>query len=445
MARQQNTPTIPLPSSWPSCVKSAMLNVIALALYAVTYTRSWAVNCPVARVRLKAENDQLRQEVALLTEEIYIKDARMERVDPQKRPHYGPTERMAILELRAARAWSGQRTADVFLVTAATISSWLKRVDEEGCTALVQIREPVNKFPDFVRYAVQRLKTLCPKLGKVKIAEILCRAGLHLGATTVGRILKEKPSPTPREARETTDRVVTAKEPNHVWHIDLTTVPTGGGFWAPWRPLALPQCWPFCWWLAVVIDHYSRRAMGFAVFLKRPKSVTVRTFLGKMIARVHASPKYVICDKDRVFWCGDFKRWCRRKGTRPRSGAGGQHGSIAVVERFIKSIKEQGTRQILIPRRRAGLRRELNSLLAWYNENRPHAALAGRTPNELYFRLRPANRRPRLEPRQRWPRRAPCAGPRTLIAGQPGDRFTLEVDFHGGARHLPLVSLKRAA
>jgi len=38
-----------------------------------------------------------------------------------------------------------------------------------------------------------------------------------------------------------------------------------------------------------------------------------------------------------------------------------------------------------------------------------------------------------------------AGGPRTLIAGQPGNRFTLQVDFHGGARHLPIVSLKRAA
>ena len=30
-------------------------------------------------------------------------------------------------------------------------------------------------------------------------------------------------------------------------------------------PFALPQCWPFSWWLAVVMDHYSRRVMGFAV------------------------------------------------------------------------------------------------------------------------------------------------------------------------------------
>jgi len=238
---------------------------------------------------------------------------------------------------------------------------------------------------------------------------------------------------------------VTAREPNQVWHVDLTTVPTGAGFWAPWVPFALPQCWPFCWWLAIAIDHYSRCAIGVGVFPKRPTSLAVRTFLGSMIARANATPKYVICDKDSIFWCGEFKRWCCRKRIRPRCGAVGQHGSIALIERFIRAMKDEATRRILVPQRRSNFARELTHFVAWYNAYRPHAALAGRTPNELYFRLRPANRRPRLEPRQRWPRRAPCAGPPTLIAGQPGDRFTLEVDFHGGARHLPVVSLKRAA
>ncbi|MHC4091543.1 MAG: hypothetical protein ACYSVY_14940 [Planctomycetota bacterium] len=124
MAKHQNSRTIAVPSGWPRQVKSAMLHVIALAQYAVAYTRSWAVDGRITRVRLKAENDHLRQQVGLLTEEIRIKDARMKRVDPQKRPHCLPTERMAILELRAARAWSVQRTAEAFLVTAATIASW---------------------------------------------------------------------------------------------------------------------------------------------------------------------------------------------------------------------------------------------------------------------------------------------------------------------------------
>lgn len=186
MAKQANQSRIPLPHGWPQRVKSAMLHVISLAQFALAYTRGWAANSQIARVRLKAENDQLRQHAALLTEEIRIKDARMKRIAALNRPHYAPTERMSILELRPVRRWSAQQTAEAFFVTAATIAFWMKRIDEEGANTLVQIREPVNKFPDFVRYAVQRLKALCPSLGKAKIAETLCRAGLHLGTTPSG-------------------------------------------------------------------------------------------------------------------------------------------------------------------------------------------------------------------------------------------------------------------
>ena len=117
----------------------------------------------------------------------------MARIDCHKRPHYPAVERMAILELKAARGWSLTQTAKAFLVTPATVRFWLKRIDESSPSALVRMPEPVNKFPDFVRYIVQRLKRLCPTLGKVKIAQTLARAGLHLGSSTVGRILKEKP------------------------------------------------------------------------------------------------------------------------------------------------------------------------------------------------------------------------------------------------------------
>jgi hypothetical protein len=88
-----------------------VLHVIGLAQYATVYTRSWAANSPNDRMRLKTENDRLEAEVALLEEEIRIKDARLLCLDPRKRPQYPPTERMAILELRAARSWSRRRGA----------------------------------------------------------------------------------------------------------------------------------------------------------------------------------------------------------------------------------------------------------------------------------------------------------------------------------------------
>src|SRR5271167_4566373 len=115
MSSKSKPAEIPLPKGWGASVKSAILHIIALAQYALTYSRSWAADSSNERVRLKAENDRLTQEVALLREEIRIKDVRMAQIDPQRRPHYLPTESMAILELRAARGWSLEQAAKVFL------------------------------------------------------------------------------------------------------------------------------------------------------------------------------------------------------------------------------------------------------------------------------------------------------------------------------------------
>jgi hypothetical protein len=106
--------------------------------------------------------------------------ARMARIAPANRPHYPPTERLAILALKAARGWNNAQTARAFLLTDMTIASWLKRIDESGSDALVRLPEPVNRFPDFVRQVVQQLKCVCPTMGKVRIAQMLARAGLRL-------------------------------------------------------------------------------------------------------------------------------------------------------------------------------------------------------------------------------------------------------------------------
>lgn len=73
--------------SRPTHVRSGMLHVIALAQYATASTRSWAANSLNSRIRLQAEVDRLRQQVALNREEIRIKDARMASIAPLRRPH----------------------------------------------------------------------------------------------------------------------------------------------------------------------------------------------------------------------------------------------------------------------------------------------------------------------------------------------------------------------
>lgn len=444
MTLRSSPPNIELPKFWPDRVRTAMLHVISLAQYATAYTRSWAANAPLPRVRLKAENDRLKQEVSLLGEEIRIKDARMLKIPAHRRPHYSPTERLAILELRAARGWSQQKTAKAFHISLPTIATWMKRVNESGPNALLQLPVVVNRFPDFVAHAVVRLKRLCPQLGKVKIAQMLARAGLHLSPTTIGRMLKSPPQP-PRKNRITRpSEPLEAAKPNDIWHIDLTAVPIGG-FWTSWRPFALPQSWPFCRWVAVILDQYSRRVVGIGVYQQNPTSIEMRQLLGRTIQQTGAEPQTLISDKGSQFTADGFNGWCEKRSITPRFGALGKHNSIALIERFNGTLKREWMRRILVPLNRRKFRESLMAFIGWYNQHRPSESLDGKTPDEVYYSKRAANQKPRLEPRERWPRKSKCASPNTLVAGQPGDAFTIDVGCVGGNKHLPIVTLNRAA
>ena len=123
----------------------------------------------------------------------------------------------------------------------------------------------------------------------------------------------------------------------------------------------------------------------------------------------------------------------------------GQHGRIAVVERFIQTVKVECTQRLLVSLRSATFRQDLSWFTVWYNQHRPHTTMGGRTPEEVYLPQRPANRSPRFEPRALWPRPARCALPQVLVKGQPGVRLELKVSYQHARRHLPLAAVRRAA
>jgi hypothetical protein len=86
---------IQLPKSWTFQVRSAVLHMISPARFGLTYSRGWAADSANTRLRLKAALERAEEEIALLREELRIKDVRMAQLPPHRRPYYPPVERIA--------------------------------------------------------------------------------------------------------------------------------------------------------------------------------------------------------------------------------------------------------------------------------------------------------------------------------------------------------------
>jgi len=441
---------IPLPEAWPAHAKSAVIAAVGLARFGLLHVRGWAANSPLERARLRSENDRLRAEVQMLRRELEIKDRRMARIPPERRPHYLPEDRLGILALRAARGWSCAETARRFLVVDATIRLWTRRCDEDSPQALVRTPEPVNRFPECVTAIVQQLAVALPSAGKRRIADLLARAGLHLSRATVQRRLREpvvtpprlEPSPGVPEVstknEPTKPRSVIANDPGHVWSADLTVAPIAGGLWAPWLPCwCVAQRWPFAWWLLLVVDQFSRAIVHVAVFRSQPSARQVCDALDEAVAVATGPPRYMVTDQGGQFG-EDYRDWCASYGVRPRFGAIGKTGSIAVTERLIRTVKSEGLRRFLLPLRKAQMLDETALVARWYNEQRPHRRHDGATPDEIRTGRLPATELPRFETRR-------CVPVAHALRASQGASLELRVDYLEGRKHLPLVSLRRAA
>jgi hypothetical protein len=108
----------------------------------------------------------------------------------------------------------------------------------------------------------------------------------------------------------------------------------------------------------------------------------------------------------------------------------GQHGSIAVIERFFLTLKSEAMRVIMVPLSLAAIRAELTAFAGWYDAYRPHQSFGGRTPAEFYEGLERADQRAARE---------------SVILLTSGKQLALEVSYLEGRKHLPIVELRAAA
>jgi len=170
------------------------------------------------------------------------------------------------------------------------------------------------------------------------------------------------PRPPGREPRS-----IPAWYPNHVWSVDLTTVKRWG-------------LWPT--FVVVAIDHFSRRVVA-ARPLDGPNAGWVADELEAAFEKL-GQPKHIITDRGSVFTGRTFRELLNRWNVKHRLGAVGQHGSIAVTERVIETLKYEWLRPVPLVKGFDHLERLCAGFADWYNNWRPHMSLDGQRPGDIY-------------------------------------------------------------
>jgi transposase InsO family protein len=447
-------PEVPIPPHWSEPIKHAYLAAFSLAHHVLFAVRSIVHYSPPYAARAELTRERLEAELALCKEQLRLVKARLAKIPAQRRPFYGNADRFAILKVKESAGWSFDRVAREFLLSADTIRNWVKALHDDS---LVAPPAPVNKFPDFVEALTQQLKSVFPLLGVRAIADYLARGGVHLSVSSVRRFLArplkkrpEPPEPARKKATRDTGHVVTAKRPGHVWHLDITTVPVSRGLALIGWPFAFPKKFPFCYSVVTVLDHFSRKVLAQKAFLQEPKASDVVCVLEHARACAGGPPGHIISDKGPQFWNHQAKepaelyaKWLDAHDVKPRFGAIGKKGSIAIIERYFGTLKRQGTRCFLVPLLPRLMQEELDIFADWYNTIRPHQALQGRTPDEVWRLEKTASEKLRLETRERYPisKGADAEGCATTRV----ENLALDARCFRGRSHLPQVALRIAA
>jgi putative transposase len=215
--------------------------------------------------------------------------------------------------------------------------------------------------------------------GRPRVHAELAHQGVHVGGKRVARLMRAaglvgchrrklrgltRQDPQAAPAPDLVDREFTASEPNQLWCSDVTYVPTLAG-------------WLY---LAVVIDVFSRRVVGWSMNGNRKTDLVVNAV--RMAVHNRGAVAGVIHHSDRGGEYTSHALECelRLRGIRPSMGSVADCYDNALAESFFASLETE-----LFDRSRFETHREARMAIfdyieAFYNRKRLHSSLGYLSP-----------------------------------------------------------------
>jgi putative transposase len=246
--------------------------------------------------------------------------------------------------------------------------AWLTRPASARATTDAVLTKQVHGIHACTRgtYGVPRvhaeLRAQGVRVGRKRVARLMRAAGL----AGVSRRKRVVTTVRDREARRVADLVTrnfTASGPNRLWVADITYIPTWAGFL----------------YLAVVLDTWSRRIVGWAM-ATHLRTELVLDALNMALAQRRPADVIHHSDQGCQYTSIAFGQRCREMGVRPSMGSVGDAYDNAMCESFFATLECE-----LLDRQR--FKNQVEARLAvfdfiegWYNPHRRHSALAYESP-----------------------------------------------------------------
>jgi putative transposase len=214
--------------------------------------------------------------------------------------------------------------------------------------------------------------------GAPRIHAELADAGVRVGSKRVARLLRAiglrgvsrrkhprttKRRPATRPAADLVQRDFSATGPNQLWVADVTYVPSWSGFL----------------YLAVVVDAWSRRVVGWSMTSHLRTSLVLGAL--EMAIR-QRRPTRVIhhSDQGSQYTFLAFDKRCREAAVRPSMGSVGDCFDNALCESFFATLECELLDRYTFRSRGEARQAVFQFIEGWYNTHRRHSALAYASP-----------------------------------------------------------------
>ena len=255
--------------------------------------------------------------------------------------------------------------------------AWKKRAPSERARRDEVLTKRIREIHQWSRgtYGVPRIYAQLADegvhVGCKRIARLMQAAGLQ-GVSRRKFVRTTQRSPSARPAPDLVDRDFTAPGPDRLWVADITYVSTWAGFL----------------YLAVVLDAWSRRIVGWAM------ATHLRTQLvldALEMALQQRRPADVIHHSDQgcQYTSIAFGKRCKDMGVRPSMGSAGDCYDNAMCESFFATLECELLDCHTFPSHAKARLAIFDFIEGWYNPHRRHKALGQMSPVHYERRYSP--------------------------------------------------------